>query len=58
MKNDLKGTIEANSARFDRSSVLTELNLDLDRQYLELESCKRKFVLSPNSPFVPSKNKI
>lgn len=59
--NELKNNIEANSVKFDRSNnnISLDLNLigeatynDFGKQYLELESNKRKFMVSPNSPFV------
>lgn len=61
--NELKINIEANAVKFDGSNdnLNLELNLigensssnDIGKQYLELESNKRKFMVSPNSPFVP-----
>ena len=44
---------EANLSKFDKNAINLDFNLDIDKQYLELESCKKRFVLSPNSPFVP-----
>jgi hypothetical protein len=68
--NELKNSIEANAIKFDRAkdNLSLDLNLigetsynDFGKQYLELESNKRKFMVSPNSPFVmhikSSKNK-
>ena len=58
--NELKNNIEANAVKFDRANnnLSLDLNLigetynDVSKQYLELESNKRKFMVSPNSPFV------
>lgn len=58
--NELKNNIEVNAVKFDKQSnnLGLDLNLigennDISKQYLELESNKRKFMVSPNSPFVP-----
>lgn len=58
--NELKNNIESNAAKFDRTNndISLDLNLigetynDVEKQYLQLESNKRKFMVSPNSPFV------
>ena len=58
--NELKNNIEANAVKFDKSNnnlsldfnLIGETYNDIGKQYLELESSKRKFMVSPNSPFV------